>query len=851
MQKIILKITLLFAFVAVVFSLTAQTIYYEDFRYATEVRGFTVQHVALDGQSADEVGKRVSDVVDASDSSPVFEESSRPANGIPSGVARDQRTISLSNTSEPTVGNFENHEIEAWALITNQDLSAVNLPKVSFWTQQRFVFGGGATISVWVSENYTHGAGGTNFTDSPPSAATWTNETANIVGAIATSDMSPQTYVRGELDLSDYTGASVTIAFKVVTDDTAYETGINQHGIFYVSDVKFEGTAADAEDVANGAFSALNTSSSGQTNVFNTPSASISQANFSNMSAWTNIFTTETSVPRLANGVLIPTNEGYKFEISSAYNPTIVTELRIKLANGTANNGAPDESRWKVQGSNDDSTWDDLCTPFGMFSGNTVPNIGTVALTTAQAYRYYRIVLATVWTPNQNFTALQEIDFTIGDVPVVTTEDVANGVFSALNTSASGQTNVFNTPSVSIDAANFSNTGAWANIFTTETSVPRLANGALIPTDEGYKFEIGNAYNPAVVTEVRIKLANGTANNGAPDESRWIVQGSNDNSAWDDLCTQFGMFSGNSVPNIGTIALTTTQAYRYYRIVLAADWTPNQNFTALQEIDFTIGDIPVVTTEDVADGVFSALNTSSSGQTNVFNTPSASINDVNFSNTGTWANIFTTETSVPRLANGALIPTNEGYKFEVGSAYNPTSVVEVRIKLANGTANNGAPDESRWIVQGSNDDSAWDDLCTQFGMFSGNSIPNIGTIALTTTQAYRYYRIVLAADWTPNQNFTALQEIDFTIGELVSTDDEGLSSRISIYPNPVSDILNISVLDANIDIKNTTVINLTGKVVYKGSFSNIVDVSSFSTGIYLLRLETEEGKILTKKLVVN
>ncbi|WOD42873.1 T9SS-dependent choice-of-anchor J family protein [Hwangdonia lutea] len=410
MKKITQKLFFLI-FGLLAFSISAQTIYYEDFRYENESRGFTVQKVALGGQAANQVGKRVNDVVDALDSSPVFDESSRPTNRIPAGAARDQRTIAFTNTSGSPADT--NYEIEAWALMTNQDLSSANAPKVSFWTQQRYVFGGGATLTVWVSENYTHG--------NAPNTATWTDETSNIIGSIATSDVSPQTYVKGELDLSSYTGSSVTIAFKMVTDNSAFNAGVSQHGTFYISDVKFEATP---QDVADGAFSALNTSSSGQTNIFNTPSASISDSNFSNTTKWADVLTTATSVPRLANGVLIPIGEGYKFEVSSAYNPIAVTEVRYILANGTSNKGAPDESKWVVQGSNDDTNWDDLCSPVGMFSGNSgAGSEYPITLSTTQAYRYYRFVLSTAWTPNSAYTALQQLDFTVDSSVVLSTKD--------------------------------------------------------------------------------------------------------------------------------------------------------------------------------------------------------------------------------------------------------------------------------------------------------------------------------------------------------------------------------------------------------------------------------------------
>jgi hypothetical protein len=385
------------------FSMNAQTIYYEDFRYENEGRGFTVQKVALGGQTAGDVGKRVSDIVDASDSNPVYDESSRPTNRIPNGTARDQKTIAFKNTSGADA-TLANHEIEAWALMTNQDLSTANSPKVSFWTQQREVIGSGSSITVWVSQNYTHG--------SAPNTATWTNETGNITGAIATTGVSEVTYLQGEVDLSAYTGTSVTVAFKVVTDNTAYSAGVSQHGTYYISDVNFE---AAREDILPGSFSALNISATGQTNVFNSPSASITDVNFSNTGAWADVLTSTGSVPRLANGSLIPVGEGYKFKVADSYNRIVISEVRYRLVNAASNKGAPDGSIWIVQGSNDDSIWDDLSAPVKMFGSNTGGDF-PIALTTTKAYRYYRFVLSTAWTPNSAYTALQQLDFTVASL---------------------------------------------------------------------------------------------------------------------------------------------------------------------------------------------------------------------------------------------------------------------------------------------------------------------------------------------------------------------------------------------------------------------------------------------------
>lgn len=277
--------------------------------------------------------------------------------------------------------------------------------------------------------------------------------------------------------------------------------------------------------------------------------------------------------------------------------------------------------------------------------------------------------------------------------------------------------------------------------------------------------------------------------------------------------------------------------------------TNNRNGTWLMsDITYT-GTTPKV---DVANGVFSALNTSATGQTNIFNTPTASISETNFTNTGTWSDIFTATTSVPRLAQ-TLMPVGEGYKFKVANIYNPIAVTEVRYILANATSNQGSSGiESKWKVQGSNNDSTWDDLSASIGMFSTNS--GAGTaypITLTTSQPYRYYRFVLAEAWTPISNFTALHQLDFTIDSTLSTKSNTLSDGLSIYPNPTNSILNITNLNATIAVKNISLINVLGKTVYSNASGKAIDVSGFSKGLYILKIESQNGGVTTKKVMVK
>ncbi len=417
-------------------AIAQSSFYYEDFRYENESRGFTVQKVNLGGQTAGDVGKRVGDIPDAVDTDPVFV--SRPVNRIPLGTARDQRTISFKNVSGNPVDT--NHAIEAWALMTTQDLSVVNAPSVSFWTQQRYAEGGNSSLSVLVSTDYVHG--------SLPSTATWTDETANIVGEIATSGVKSTVFVFGKIDLSAYTSSTVTVAFRNLSDASAY-TDENKNGTFYVSDVNFELTP---EQVADGAIT-LNVSAQGQPGVFDEPTASISDANF-NPKYFDRIFTTETYSTRFLNGINIPQNEGVRFKVSDDYGPIELNEIRYSVRNAQKDEY---QSLWKVEASNDDTTWTDVgggsFTPL-QYSASDAEEQSRTLDTDGIAYRYYRMVLAAEWPSNTGFIEFQEANFTVGSSDLSVDDDLLNENISVYPNPSNSIMNIQNNGLNAIVSAN-------------------------------------------------------------------------------------------------------------------------------------------------------------------------------------------------------------------------------------------------------------------------------------------------------------------------------------------------------------------------------------------------------------
>ena len=83
----------------------------------------------------------------------------------------------------------------------------------------------------------------------------------------------------------------------------------------------------------------------------------------------------------------------------------------------------------------------------------------------------------------------------------------------------------------------------------------------------------------------------------------------------------------------------------------------------------------------------------------------------------------------------------------------------------------------------------------------------------------------------------------------LSASDNVLSNAISVYPNPSSSLINISI--ENLNIKNVKLIDVTGKVIYNNNSAKSIDVSNYSKGLYILKIASNEGGVASKKVVIN
>ena len=350
---------------------------------------------------------------------------SRPSATYPNGNSNvTPKSYKLTGNNDDST----NLTTDVWLVVNSIDLSDYDggSKYFTFSTLTSFREDGSTNLETDVDILYTTNfITGSNPTDEGINWASFTPEQITPVDDSAEFG-TDGLWTTQQINLSSISsGSNFAIAFRRQTSEngpnpseTNFSGSNNRNGAFYIADLAYTGSKPKIH-IATGEFSALNTSATGQTNIFETPTAAIDYTNFtnsgSNNAKWAGLFTSETSVPRLAEQV-IPINEGYKFKVSDNYNPVVVTEITYRLANSAENKGevegVSERSTWKFQGSNNDIDWDDITIEQKIFGVNN-PTDRVLDVKSSKPYRYFRFVLAVAWQPTQKFTALQQINFTV------------------------------------------------------------------------------------------------------------------------------------------------------------------------------------------------------------------------------------------------------------------------------------------------------------------------------------------------------------------------------------------------------------------------------------------------------
>ena len=104
--------------------------------------------------------------------------------------------------------------------------------------------------------------------------------------------------------------------------------------------------------------------------------------------------------------------------------------------------------------------------------------------------------------------------------------------------------------------------------------------------------------------------------------------------------------------------------------------------------------------------------------------------------------------------------------------------------------------------------------------------------------------IVVGGGFTSYNNTASARLITLYGDSLLSTAEVEGTATVSLWPNPVQNILHIRNLDTSGSLK---IYNLQGKLVYENTdLAESIDVSSLASGLYMVILQTEKGRLVKK-----
>ena len=111
--------------------------------------------------------------------------------------------------------------------------------------------------------------------------------------------------------------------------------------------------------------------------------------------------------------------------------------------------------------------------------------------------------------------------------------------------------------------------------------------------------------------------------------------------------------------------------------------------------------------------------------------------------------------------------------------------------------------------------------------------------------SYDAKQVYIAINCVSNDQFGfAIDDFKVTTTGTVST-EQFFTENFSLYPNPTSDVLNISSKNG-LEIKEIKITDLSGRIVRTLNNVSTINVSDLSAGTYLIDITTNEGKASSK-----
>ncbi|WP_430402305.1 choice-of-anchor J domain-containing protein [Fluviicola sp.] len=89
-----------------------------------------------------------------------------------------------------------------------------------------------------------------------------------------------------------------------------------------------------------------------------------------------------------------------------------------------------------------------------------------------------------------------------------------------------------------------------------------------------------------------------------------------------------------------------------------------------------------------------------------------------------------------------------------------------------------------------------------------------------------------------------LDSINVRKDDPLALNEQFLHTDVTIYPNPTSDVIRFSTEN----LKEVSIYNTAGTLIYSQEKANPISMSTFEQGIYLVRMTTNSGQSITKRV---
>jgi arabinogalactan endo-1,4-beta-galactosidase len=125
------------------------------------------------------------------------------------------------------------------------------------------------------------------------------------------------------------------------------------------------------------------------------------------------------------------------------------------------------------------------------------------------------------------------------------------------------------------------------------------------------------------------------------------------------------------------------------------------------------------------------------------------------------------------------------------------------------------------------------------------SIPlaTVPTASLANGEYYDFQIELWTANWGTRLWTSLSSKLTILASGSLGVDDKNLDNELVLYPNPVSNVLNIKNSNA-VEINSLKITNILGETVYSDVHSegkNAIDVSNLSAGIYILSVNSRDS----------